>query len=237
MAMFAIGATGPNNHIRLSRGIRTMDDSFWYYTFLLGQVHTQVGRTVTVANTSATSFMLDTTSPEVAAMLEQYNKGGGIPFINFANQYMISGASYSADVLADKTRNEIAGDLTDPSSDVTQGVVGAANVLTATICKTTGNMPCIMPQRLALTDANKQVTEMVGSGPYRFVAAERLRQRLEVGAGERIGIGAAATEPVGREQLLAHQVRRQPAIRAICPTALPTAPAAPDTNTVSPAFG
>jgi peptide/nickel transport system substrate-binding protein len=40
--------------------------------------------------------------------------------------------------------------------------------------KTTGNMPCIMPERLALTDANKQVTEMVGSGPYRFVAAERL---------------------------------------------------------------
>jgi peptide/nickel transport system substrate-binding protein len=40
--------------------------------------------------------------------------------------------------------------------------------------KTTGNMPCIMPERLALTDPNKQVTEMVGSGPYRFVAAERM---------------------------------------------------------------
>ena len=35
-------------------------------------------------------------------------------------------------------------------------------------------MPCIMPERLALTDANKQVTEMVGSGPYRFVTAERV---------------------------------------------------------------
>jgi hypothetical protein len=84
---------------------------------------------------------LDPTSPEVQAMLEQYNKGGGIPFINFANQYMISGASYDADVLLDKTRNEIAGELTNPSSDVTQGVVGAANVLTATICKVTGNKP------------------------------------------------------------------------------------------------
>jgi peptide/nickel transport system substrate-binding protein len=35
--------------------------------------------------------------------------------------------------------------------------------------------PCvIMPERLAATDAFTQVTEMVGSGPYRFVAAERI---------------------------------------------------------------
>ena len=33
-------------------------------------------------------------------------------------------------------------------------------------------MPCIMPERLASTDPFTQVTEMVGSGPYRFLAAE-----------------------------------------------------------------
>ncbi|PIT05959.1 ABC transporter substrate-binding protein [Bradyrhizobium nitroreducens] len=32
--------------------------------------------------------------------------------------------------------------------------------------------PFIMPERLALTDPNKQVTEMVGSGPYRFLRDE-----------------------------------------------------------------
>ena len=32
----------------------------------------------------------------------------------------------------------------------------------------------IMPERLAMTDPYKQVTEMIGSGPYRFVAAERV---------------------------------------------------------------
>jgi peptide/nickel transport system substrate-binding protein len=31
--------------------------------------------------------------------------------------------------------------------------------------------PVMMPERLAKTDANTQVTEMVGSGPYRFVAS------------------------------------------------------------------
>jgi peptide/nickel transport system substrate-binding protein len=36
------------------------------------------------------------------------------------------------------------------------------------------NMPCIMPERLAQTDPYTQVTEMVGSGPYRFRPGERV---------------------------------------------------------------
>ena len=38
----------------------------------------------------------------------------------------------------------------------------------------TTNMCCIMPERLAKTDPFTQVTEMVGSGPFRFVASERV---------------------------------------------------------------
>lgn len=34
------------------------------------------------------------------------------------------------------------------------------------------NMPAIMPERLASTDPSKQITEMVGSGPFRFKADE-----------------------------------------------------------------
>jgi peptide/nickel transport system substrate-binding protein len=37
---------------------------------------------------------------------------------------------------------------------------------------TTTEMPCIMPERLANTDPFKAVSEMVGSGPFRFVASE-----------------------------------------------------------------
>jgi peptide/nickel transport system substrate-binding protein len=36
------------------------------------------------------------------------------------------------------------------------------------------NIPVIMPQRLAETDPFKQITEMVGSGPFRFKADERV---------------------------------------------------------------
>jgi peptide/nickel transport system substrate-binding protein len=40
--------------------------------------------------------------------------------------------------------------------------------------KAGSNICAIMPERLAQTDAFKQVTEMVGSGPFRFLAEERI---------------------------------------------------------------
>ncbi len=41
-------------------------------------------------------------------------------------------------------------------------------------------MPAIMPERLALTDPNRQVTEMIGSGPFRFNTADRISGALVV---------------------------------------------------------
>jgi peptide/nickel transport system substrate-binding protein len=40
--------------------------------------------------------------------------------------------------------------------------------------KSPTNFPAMMPERLAKTDAFTQITEMVGSGPYRFNAKERV---------------------------------------------------------------
>jgi peptide/nickel transport system substrate-binding protein len=40
--------------------------------------------------------------------------------------------------------------------------------------KMSPNIPAIMPARLAATPASKQVPEIVGSGPFRFLAAERV---------------------------------------------------------------
>jgi Domain of unknown function (DUF929) len=66
---------------------------------------------------------------------------GAIPFIDFGNKYMISSASYSPQVLAGKTWAQISAALHDPSSQIAQAVNGAANYITATICKLTGNQP------------------------------------------------------------------------------------------------
>jgi len=44
-------------------------------------------------------------------------------------------------VLQGKTWRQIAAALHDPSSPIAQGADGAANYLTAAICKLTGNQP------------------------------------------------------------------------------------------------
>jgi len=40
--------------------------------------------------------------------------------------------------------------------------------------KPQSSMPCIMPERLAATDPSRQVTEVIGSGPFRFLPNERV---------------------------------------------------------------
>ena len=45
-------------------------------------------------------------------------------------------------------------------------------LLLEALAKPDANVPFIMPERLARTDANTQVTEVVGSGPYRFARGE-----------------------------------------------------------------
>jgi hypothetical protein len=66
---------------------------------------------------------------------------GAIPFIDFANQFLISGATYDASVLANNTHAQVADAMNDPTTAIAKGSLGAANVITATICKTTANKP------------------------------------------------------------------------------------------------
>ncbi len=40
------------------------------------------------------------------------------------------------------------------------------------LAKIDSNVPFMMPERIAKTDPNQQITEVIGSGPFRFVAEE-----------------------------------------------------------------
>ncbi|WP_421995858.1 ABC transporter substrate-binding protein [Roseococcus sp.] len=46
--------------------------------------------------------------------------------------------------------------------------------------KTAAPMCAMMPERIASSDPNRPITEMVGSGPYRYLAGERLQGALNV---------------------------------------------------------
>ena len=53
-------------------------------------------------------------------------------------------------------------------------------LLPAALGKPGSNVCVMMPERLANTDPFKQVTEMIGSGPFRFMAKERVAGSLVV---------------------------------------------------------
>jgi hypothetical protein len=64
-----------------------------------------------------------------------------IPFVDFGNKYLISGASYNPQTLDGHTWAQVAAALKNPSSQIAQGVDGTANYITAAICKLTNNQP------------------------------------------------------------------------------------------------
>ncbi|HEX4541203.1 MAG TPA: DUF929 family protein [Acidimicrobiales bacterium] len=80
-------------------------------------------------------------------LLQQYDtppysqSSGGIPFVDFGNRYIVSGASYSPQVLQGQSMSAIAGSLADPSNQTAQNIDGTANILTAAICQLTNNQP------------------------------------------------------------------------------------------------
>jgi hypothetical protein len=99
--------------------------------------------------TGSTYQQLQTPTPSQTNLLRTYDAppyvpasaAGSIPFLDFAGQYLVSGASYDVGTLRGMTQDQVAAALADPSSPQAQAILGSANVLTAAICNATGNTP------------------------------------------------------------------------------------------------
>lgn len=103
---------------------------------------------------------LDTPTAQEQQLLDTYDKApyigtdssaGGIPFIDFGGKFVSGGATYDPGVLQGKTAAEIAAALHDPSSPISKGAIGVANVFTATICSLTHNQPASVCTSPAIT--------------------------------------------------------------------------------------
>jgi hypothetical protein len=68
-------------------------------------------------------------------------QAGSIPFIDIANQYIITGASFSPQDLQSLQWQDIATNLSNPTSTVAKDILGTANHITAGICMTTHQQP------------------------------------------------------------------------------------------------
>jgi thiol-disulfide isomerase/thioredoxin len=106
---------------------------------------------VPVENEKIDHSPLQATTSQQQAIWQKYD-ANSYPFIDIGNKYMIS-IIYSPQVLAGKTWGQIAAALHDPSSPIAAGADGAANYITAAICKTTNSQPasvCTSPAIKAL---------------------------------------------------------------------------------------
>ncbi len=106
---------------------------------------------------------LDQLNPADQQTFETYNAppyvpdAGSIPFIDIGGQFIVSGASYSPGVLKGKTHEQIAQALSDPNSAIAQGVDGAANLITAAVCRTTDGAPAAVCQAAGVQAAAKKL--------------------------------------------------------------------------------
>jgi Domain of unknown function (DUF929) len=100
-----------------------------------------------VQDASGNYATLQTPTTEQEKLLNTYDvppyttQAGSIPFIDIANQYIMVGASYSAQDLQGLQWQDIANNLSDPTSTVAKDMLGTANYMTAGICITTHQQP------------------------------------------------------------------------------------------------
>jgi hypothetical protein len=115
--------------------------SFYGSTYSSPFVDFQAVEEATNRQVGDTYQTLQTPTAAQRALMAEDDPQGSIPFLDIANRYVITGASFSPQVLQGLSRSQIAAQLEDPTSAVAQAIDGAANDITAAISSVTGNQP------------------------------------------------------------------------------------------------
>jgi len=130
----------------------TQTFSFHDSTFVskyIGFTPVEMFSNIADSNASSGYTTLDTPTTAQQSLMSTYDappyvsssNQGAIPFIYFGGKYLIVGASYSPQVLQGKSYQQIANSLSSSNNTIAKGMLGAANNITATICKLTNNQP------------------------------------------------------------------------------------------------
>ncbi len=104
-----------------------------------------------------TEATLQIPTPTQNATYGAYDGGGGIPFIDFNNKSIQSGASFSPGILQNMNWNQIIAQLNNPNSTIGQGIIGDANIFTAQICKVNGMQPTSVCSQPYVATINNQI--------------------------------------------------------------------------------
>jgi len=98
---------------------------------------------VTVEHWDRSDDIFQPLSTQEQSLFSQYDPSGGIPFIDFGNQYLVTGVTGGLSTLDLSGMNwtQVVGQLNVPSSQIAQAMVGESNYIISAICAIDGNQP------------------------------------------------------------------------------------------------
>ncbi len=91
---------------------------------------------------------------EQQRLMDTYDSGGGIPFLLIGGKY-VGSTPFNPQSLSGRTQQQIASNLSDPSQQTTQDIIGNANLLTAVICSVTKGAPSAVCQSTGVQKAGQ----------------------------------------------------------------------------------
>jgi len=127
---------------------------------------------VTVEQQNRNSQPLQTATPQESSLLSTYDTGGTIPFVDFANSYVITSSQYVPSALrvgdvetgAPYNWTQISSQLNNASSIFAQNIDGAANRIISAVCKIDGGAPSsVCSQAFAQTLSYTRTPQSGGS--------------------------------------------------------------------------
>ena len=106
---------------------------------------------------------LQALTPQQQALFTLYDSppyaqtAGGIPFVDYGNQFLTISSGYDPSVIQGTTWAEIANALSDPNNPMTISIIGNANYLTAGICSLTKDQPANVCGTTTIQDIEKTI--------------------------------------------------------------------------------
>lgn len=131
------------------------------FTFANAKFTSQYVDFVMVEMYNRSQGTLQTPTAQEQQLMSTYDTGnGGIPFLLIGGRFRGS-TPFNPQDLAGKTQQQIAANLSDPSQQTTQDIIGNANLLTATICSITNGSPSDVCQSSGV----EQAGQLLGINP------------------------------------------------------------------------
>jgi hypothetical protein len=120
----------------------TNDGNIGTLTFLHTTYTSQYLTFTPVENEDRAGKVLQKLTDSQSALVASLLPGGlSFPFVDFGNLYMLNGSQFADSILNGMSAEDIATQMSNPSTQIGQAIMGSANVMSAAICKMTKNQP------------------------------------------------------------------------------------------------